>query len=115
MKITLSKKQWEFMGKQAGWMKTSQSSRYYLETWIDGEQMLGSDGTVVFLDNKPSQAKLNNAIKNQVAKFINLSKDIYPRIKEANNITLKLTRSYMNEDEILDEFDVTESIKKNIN
>jgi hypothetical protein len=41
MKITLSKKQWEFVGKQAGWMKTAAygDKRDFpkIEIFVDGK------------------------------------------------------------------------------
>jgi len=111
-KIKISKKEWEGIGKKAGWVKTANHIRYYLETWIDGQQMIGSDGTVVFLEQKPSPKKLNNAIQNQIKKLIGLSKHIMPEtIKNCENITLKFVQHYGNDDNILQEFNVTNDIK----
>jgi hypothetical protein len=111
-KIKISKEEWQDIGKKTGWMKISNRTRYYLETWIDGQQMLGSDGTVVFLEENPSKQKLNNAVQRHIQKLIGLSKNIMPEtIKNCGNIILKFVKSYGNENTTLQEIDVTDHVK----
>jgi len=100
MKITISKNQWEFVGKKAGWMKTAQEMRYYLETYVDGKEMLGSDGTSVL----KSVANLQQKIQNRIEILRKLSVNIKPHLNDAKNIKLKLVD---NNNRILKEFDVT--------
>lgn len=81
----------------------------FLETYIDGQQMLGSDGTSFLHSTLPV------AVKNTVNRRINTIKalipNIHPGIAKAKNITLKLTDHRGN---VLKEFDVTKQVLNNV-
>jgi len=102
MKIKLSKSQWEMIGQKTGW-KIAQSTRYYLETHIDGKEMLGSDGTWVLHSLK----NINKEVNAKIKQLISLSKEVSPYITKAKNITLKLTDRSEN---VLKTFDITKNV-----
>jgi len=90
-------------------------TRYYLETWVDGKQRVGSDNTLAFGDNPVG----STALKNRVAMRINIMKksfNIYPELKTAKSIVLKYVKnSYTGGgDSVIREFDVTKQVQSSI-
>jgi hypothetical protein len=76
--------------------------RYFLTTWLDGNQMLGSDGTTVLknIDN------IENDVKNKIEILQRLSHNVKPYIKQAKSVVLKLEQAGV-PPKTLKEFDVT--------
>lgn len=109
-KFKCSKKEWESIGKKAGWVKESQMTRYYLETYIDGVSMVGSDWTTVLHSTSPKNIKEELIARINVLK--RLSHNVKPFIKDANEIVLKLVKMNGNEESVLQEWDVTEEVQK---
>ena len=62
----------------------------YIDTFINDEQILGSDVSSVY-KNLDTQRKLTNAIKKHLAKLSKL-KNIHPRLK--GNFTIKYSSIY---------------------
>ena len=67
-------------------------NRFYLETYIDGEQMLGSDGTSVLRNT----SNLNKDVSSRVNTLIGLKK-IKPYIGHSKSIILRLVDDSGNE------------------
>jgi len=105
MKIKLNKQQWQLIGKKTGWTKSAQEIRYYLETYVDDQQMLGSDGTTVLGNNI---SNLQKQINNRINILKGLSKEIKPNLNEAKNVILKLVD---NNGKCLKIFDVTPNVQ----
>jgi hypothetical protein len=63
---------------------------YYLETYINGKNILGSDYTKVLKSINPKS--LNNAVKIQINILKGLE-NIKPYIKDSNSIVLKVIDS----------------------
>jgi hypothetical protein len=80
-------------------------TKYYLETFIDGKQMLGTDGTLVLGD---SYNNVNKKVSLQVDKLKNLMVNVKKYIKDAKNITIKLTDQ---SEKVLKTFDVTDKVQ----
>jgi hypothetical protein len=77
--------------------------KYYLETYVNNKQMLGSDGTLVLGDN---MNKIDEKVKQQAKRVKSLIK-IKPNIKKAKKITLKLVD---NNDKTIKTFDITKDV-----
>lgn len=104
MKITISKTQWESIGKQAGWTKKAQlEKRWFIETYIDGQQMLGSDGTSIL----KSMNNLGDAVNDQIQRIKALISNVKPYIADAKKIVLKVVER---DGTVIKTFDVTEYV-----
>lgn len=60
--------------------KPAINNTYYVETWIDGKQSLGSDYTRI-VHNCKSTTKLKNAINN-LTNYLEMLKSIHPHITD---------------------------------
>ena len=103
MKIKLSKKQWQFMGKTAGWM----DFKYYIETFCDSKQMLGTDGTSIFKDLK----RVDDEIKNHIEKLKNLSKEVKTYLLSSSKIEIRVVNEW--NDIVKGPIDITTQIQEN--
>jgi hypothetical protein len=65
MKIKLSKSQWEFMGRKAGWMKTAQGTKLMLI--LDDEQFskLTDEEKMMYIDHKVEHKLLDRLTEQQ--------------------------------------------------
>lgn len=81
---------------------------YYLETYIDGKQLLGSDGTTVF----KSLSNVKDVVRSKIRLLRGLSRNVKQNILNAKSIVLKITDNTGN---IFQEFDVTDKIIGNSN
>jgi hypothetical protein len=64
-------------------------AKFYIETHIDGQQFLGSDGTVVL--HNGSREVLEQGMDMQINRLKNLAKAVKPYIGVADSIELKVT------------------------
>lgn len=65
----------------------STHNRYYMETYIDGEQKLGKEGTTVL--SKINDRLLKDFLRNRVITLIGLS-TVKSEIKNAESVIIKL-------------------------
>ena len=103
--IKMSRTEWESIGSRAGWIKEAEIS-HYIETYINGEQMLGSDGTTVL--HPPQFRNLTRYIKQRIEILKGLSINIRPDIKTADSVILKVVNRA---GDVLKTVDVTEAVR----
>ena len=107
MKITLSKQQWEFIGKKAGWMKKSQEIRWF--TWED--YPMGEKWDIVYRDIDSLYDEQGNAlpkrilIEKMITKIQNANSD---KPIPPNKIGAFLDRFPVLQDEFFEKVDETE-------
>lgn len=81
------------------------NDQLYLETYIDGQQLMGSDGTIVI--HNANTIALNNTINTRINTIKKLIPNVKPYIGKAKNITLKLVNG---NNKVLKEFDITRQV-----
>lgn len=69
------------------------STAFFLETWIDDVQQLGSDGTMVYSKGKPDLSNKNNKEIEKWIKHLKSLIGIRPSMKKAKKIELRLVDS----------------------
>jgi hypothetical protein len=78
----------------------------FIETWVDGKQMLGSDGTNVIRGNLYGRG-VDNAFDLQKNKIISISKSVKDYLKTAQSIELRLVNK---NGKVLKKMDITHDI-----
>jgi hypothetical protein len=87
-------------------MKEESVISAYLETYVDGKQMLGTDGTTILR----SGDNTNKAVENHKANLIRLSKQVKTYLKEADSIEIRLVSR---DGRVIRKYDITADLKEN--